>query len=339
MTTILFASIALAFTLPMPEGRIASLRQYEALKDGEVTRQVLVVKQSLPGASVVQIEVNSPLQYQFVPTVVNGEQKIVQHSAPIFRTKVLSIPDSAPLDGATRERILKSNYFVSIRDLDAAAIVRHLFKDSLPSGVTKVPHSFAWDSHNPQGTWAHALRLALRRGDNSHLRDKAPRDVADFCPRFSGLTVQQKEIFWIALVNQVARFESSFVPLTASDEGRYNPGSKGVISSGLTQISIASTRNACYQARGCNVIRNQNDLFNPGRELQCTIAIMSCLAERADCISCKSGDKWVGVAAYWSTLRTPYTLPCPTCNGGSVTVGKKLQIQEAMKSAASFCFY
>lgn len=336
--TLLKISLALAFTLPIPESRVASLRQYESLKDGEVTRQVLVVKQSLSGGSVVQIEVNSPLQYQFVPTVINGEQKIVQHSAPIFRTKVLSIPASAPIDGATRDKILNSDYYVSIRDLDGARIVRHLFNDSLPSGATKVPHSFAWDSHNPQGTWAHTLKLALRRDDNSHLRDDAPRDVGDFCPKFSNLNDNQKEIFWMALVNQVARFESSFVPLTASDEGRYNPGSKGVISSGLTQISIASTRNACYQARGCDAIRNQADLFNPRRELQCTIAVMSCLAERADCISCKNGEKWDGIAAYWSTLRTPYTLPCPTCNGGSVTVGKKLQIQEAMKTAASFCF-
>ena len=326
-----FVSLAHAEQFEVTVPKQAGLRLFQKLKDDQgVERDVLVVQQQVPAGSKLSITVDNPLQFQWVPKMVNGVQKIIQHSAPIFISKIIYLPPEAD------QKLLQGTFYVSIRDMDSVPIVSHIFNEPLPRGAEKVPYRFSWDAHNPKGTWAYAVREGLRA--NEALVSDSPRDVADFCPRYFSLAKKEKEIFWIALVNLIANFESSYIPLTASDEGRFNPGAKGVISSGLTQLSLGSTRNACYQARGCDLIRNQQDLFTPARELRCAIAVMSCLAESGGCVSCKEGNSWKGIAAYWSTLRTPYTLNCPTCEGGKVTVGKKALIQEMAKAAAPFCF-
>src|SRR5690606_12093165 len=111
----------------------------------------------------------------------------------------------------------------------------------------------------------------------------------------------------------------------------YDDANKGIISSGLTQISIASTRAACYQSRGCTLVRNQEDLFNPDRGLRCSVGIMSCLVESGGCLSCKKNGSWYGIARYWSTLRDPYEIKCPSCPGGKITIGKKPQILSLLR--------
>lgn len=331
----LWASTALAMEMPVPTGKLAKLRAYQEMEDGAVKRQVLVGKHLIPEGSVVELKIEEPLLYRWL---LNDLGKIIQSSMPYFPARVKSLPEAYEFLPGEREEILAGSFFVHIRDFDAALIVATLYKDQLPKGVEKVGHPFAWDAFNPQGTWGYSLQRALRKKENSFFLKKPPRDMEDFCPRFASLNPLERETFWIALFNEIARHESAFIPLTASDEGAYDPANKGVISSGLTQVSLRSSKAACYQQRGCSLVRNQADLFSPDKNLRCAVGIMSCLSESAGCLSCKKGGKWKGIAAYWSTLRDPYEVTCTKCPSGKVTIGKKPEIREALKASAEFCF-
>jgi hypothetical protein len=332
---IFLASTAFAMEMPVPIGKLAKLRAYEERQDGDLKRQVLVGKHLIPEGSLVELSLGEPLLYRWL---LNDQGKIIQSSMPYFPAKVKSLPEAYVLPPEEREQILAGSFFVHIRDFDAALIVATLFNEALPEGIEKVNHSFAWDSFNPNGTWGHSLQRALRRQENNFFLTKPPTDMEDFCPRFAGLRIEEREVFWIALFNEIARHESAFIPLTASDEGAYDPANKGVISSGLSQISLRSSKAACYQERGCSLVKKQADLFQPDKNLRCAVGIMSCLSESAGCLSCKKGGKWKGIAAYWSTLRDPYEVTCTKCPSGKVTIGKKPQIKDALKASAAFCF-
>jgi hypothetical protein len=319
--------------LPVPAGKLAKLRVYEEMQDGGVKRQVLVGKHLIPEGSLVELQLDEPLLHRWL---LDDRGKIVQSSMPYFSAKVKNLPDSF-LPGE-RDEILAGNFFVHIRDFDSALIVAAIYRDQLPDGVAKVSHALAWDAFNPQGTWGYAVQKALRKKENSFFVKNPPRDMEDFCPRFASLGEGEREVFWIALFNEIARHESAFIPLTASDEGAYDPANKGVISSGLTQVSLRSSKASCYQARGCNLVKKQNDLFDPDKNIRCAVGIMSCLSESAGCLSCKKSGKWKGIAAYWSTLRDPYEVTCTKCPSGKVTIGKKPEIKQALKTSAGFCF-
>jgi hypothetical protein len=304
-------------------GKTASLRVVRSLLDGSVKRPVMVHQVTLPEGTMLRLDPNKPLLYRWY---LSEENKIIQSSMPYFEAQVLSLPG------------LAEKTYVQILEVDTAKIIAALFRDELPPGVEKINYPFLWDAHNPQGTWAYSLQRAFREAPNRWLLRTPPRDIRDFCPRFEGLGAKERELFWIAFLNLVVRYESAYVPLTASDEGRYDPGNKGIISSGLTQISLASSRAACYQERGCALVRKQEELFVPDRNLRCSVGIMSCLAESGNCLSCKRSSGWQGIARYWSTLRDPYEVNCPTCPGGKITIGKKPAILGHLKTTAAFCF-
>lgn len=331
----MWASAAAAMELPVPAGKLAKLRSYQEMQDGALKRQVLVGKHLIPEGSLVELKIGEPLLYRWL---LNDQGKIIQSSMPYFPAKVKSLPEAYEFPPGEREEILAGNFFVHIRDFDSARIVAAIYRDALPEGVEKIGHPFAWDAFNPQGSWGHSLQRALGKKENSFFLKKPPRDMEDFCPRFTALSLLEKETFWVALFNEIARHESAFIPLTASDEGAYDPANKGVISSGLSQISLRSSKAACYQARGCSLVKNQADLFNPDKNLRCAVGIMSCLSESAGCLSCKKNGKWKGIAAYWSTLREPYEVNCSKCPSGRVTIGKKPEIRAALKASAAFCF-
>lgn len=317
----------------IPLGKKAKLRTPQSMMDEKVRRTVLVGVVEIPEGSRVSLVNSQPQLFQWI---LNDAGKILQSTMPYFVVRVLEIAEPNEIAPELKEKILSSQYWVHIRDMDAARIVSHLFPNPLPDGEEKLPGPFLWDDFNPSGTWAHAIQKSLTSKINSHLVERAPRDVADFCPRFFSLSETDKDRFWVALLNEVGKFESAFIPHTASDEGRYDPSSKGVISSGITQISIRSSKQDCYQARGCSVVKTQDDLYHPEKNLSCAIGIMSCLAERDSCISCRSNG-WKGIARYWSTLRDPYEVRCDVCPGGKITIGKKPAIKESLKATAPFC--
>lgn len=320
-----------------PSTRASAARAYREMPDDTgVQRETLVVDTKLPVSIPLRIDLDQPLLYQWY---LNDQGKVVQSSNPYYAAKILSIPDSAGLKPDDKQRLLNGTFYFTISDLNPPRVVSQTFDGELPSGAHKPILPLPWDSYNPKGTWGYALEQALDQPYNSFLLDAPPSDMKDFCPKYSSLDKAHKVHFWQALVTQVSDLESSFLPYCASDEGKYNPNAKGVISSGLVQISILSIKAACYQSRGCTEIRSQDDLFDPAKNLHCGLGVMSCLVTRGSCLSCQdSAGAWTGIAAYWSTLRAPHDVPCSTCPSGHVRVGFKPEIQASLKTSASYCF-
>jgi len=324
------------FTTATPSTRTSSARVYREMPDDKgVMQRVLVVDMKVPGPAQVEIDLDASLMFQWYQ---NDKNKVVQYSYPYYQVKFLSVPSS--VTPADKAKLLSGVFYMTLSDLNGVRIVNALYNENLPSGGKKPIAKLPWDAYNPKGTWGWAIQETLEQPQIKHLLDTPPADLLEFCPKFKTISRDQKIHFWQSMINEVSSRESGFIPMCASDEGKYNPAAKGVISSGLVQISLASvTKNACYQARGCTVIRTQDDLFDPAKNLACGLAVMSCLAARASCISCKNAaGAWDGIAAYWSTLRDPHEVPCAICESGKVRVGYKPEIKVALKTGASYCF-
>ncbi len=320
-----------------PTTRLAAARFYRDMPDDQGVRQhTLVVDTKLPGPTRVRIDLDQPLLYQYY---LNDQGKVVQTSNPYYAAKILSIPDSANLKPEDKKRLLDGTFYFNVSDLTPSLVVSQTFNADMPAGGHRPILPLGWDAYNPKGTWGNGIQEALGESYNAFLLDNPPSDMKDFCPKFSSLDRSHKIHFWQALITKISDLESSYLPYCASDEGKYNPEAKGVISSGLVQISIKSVMNACYQSRGCTEIRNQDDLFDPSKNLHCGLGVMSCLATKGSCLSCKDATgAWMGIAAYWSTLRDPHEVPCSTCPSGHVRVGFKPEIQASLKSSAGYCF-
>lgn len=296
---------------------------------------VMVQKFLIPVGSQLEYVMEKELAFHLYLTDWNV---IVGHSKPYFRTRVLSFPPEAKLSPADRETLQNGEIYVNTGDLDPSKIVALREHHPLPPGIKKAAHILPWDAWNPEGNWAYAIELALANKKNSFLLKNPPADVEYFCPEYKRLDTTKKLAFWQTMLSEMSWRESSFVPFTFSDEGKYTSGAEGILSTGLMQLSIASTKNACYQDRGCAVIRSQKDLFDPEKNLTCAVAVISCLTEKASCFSCRTGEtSWNGAARYWSVLREKHSKDCPTCMNGKVTLGKKEELLDVLKSSAPFC--
>lgn len=229
--------------------------------------------------------------------------------------------------------------YLFMRDLQTSKIIASRFNENLPKGAGPAPVRYRWSDCNPKGTWAHYVSEALKRPDNRYLLDSPPSDMAKFCRGYAGASEGQKIAFWTTLLTHISKKESNFNPFTASDEGFFDPNLEGVISSGLSQISLGSAQNSCYQARGCDAIADQQDMYDPKKNLSCAIAIWSCQIEKENCIACKKGRRWYGIASYWSPMKGQYLVDCSVrkCRRGYAQLGNRETIMLKVKKDLSFC--
>lgn len=133
------------------------------------------------------------------------------------------------------------------------------------------------------------------------------RDVSTFCPGYVVAARPYRELCWLKLVGAVAQFESRFEPANTFREPN------GVMSVGLLQLSP----NECPNAP------TLNDLKDPVRNLACGVDIMANLIGRDGYVDGPASRR--GAAAYWSTLREPYTM-------SGYKLGKKPQIIQMTKT-------
>ncbi len=136
------------------------------------------------------------------------------------------------------------------------------------------------------------------------------RDREDFCPGYASATHAQKETCWVRLVSAVVEFESAFDPNDMYKE------SDGIYSVGLLQLS----QNECANAP------TNTALKNPVQNLLCGTKKMADLIERYGYVT--TPDNTHGAAAYWSTLRRPYTQ-------GSLHLGKRADVAKITASYES----
>lgn len=206
--------------------------------------------------------------------------------------------------------------------------------DEEPTNPEVIPanSTFRWESVNPSRAWtAYAADFIVQNKEVFH--DENISDVTDFCPGFKEASDENKTAFWIHLLNSLSKKESAFDPMVANDESNFGDGNLDVVSRGLLQTSVASSR--AYKRTGCNV-KDATDLHNPKTSLTCGLAIFKRWLTSDNCISCKNAEgKHRGIARYWSPLRARYQVSCSICSGGVANIGfRKVIIEETSKMPA-----
>ena len=175
-----------------PGTRTSSARAYRELPDDKgVMQRVLVVDMKVPGPAQVEIDIDSPLMFQWYQ---NDKNKVVQYSYPYYQVKFLSVPSS--VSPADKAKLLNGVFYMTLSDLNGVRIVNALYNADLPKGANKPIAKLPWDSYNPKGTWGWAIEETLETAPIKHLLDSPPSDLLEFCPKFNAISRPQKIHFW-----------------------------------------------------------------------------------------------------------------------------------------------
>ncbi len=114
-----------------------------------------------------------------------------------------------------------------------------------------------------------------------------PSDAARFFPNG-----QVSLRGWLNIIGGIIKKESNFKPgLVFREPAPLNYNSVGLLQ--LSQVDAEA------RARGYS----ENDLKDPYKNIEVGIKIMERQLLKDKCISCKVGNTWKGLAAYWSTIR------------------------------------
>jgi hypothetical protein len=297
--------------------------------DPEVSRYLKLNNLRLPKGSIVSLR---PDQYLSFPHYLD-KGKLKKSGARYFGPiKIVSAP------GLTNEQIRnfnKKDLYTYEWHYNKLNIIKAMYDTPLPSGENWINDSFLWDRENPSRGWSYYTANFILSNATELLQDP-PSDIEDFCPAYNDISDQKKSIFWVHLMNAIAKKESLFDPGVMNDESGFGPNGNEVISRGLLQISLSSSRNRNYQRLGCPV-ETTADLHDPTKNLQCGVAIFNHLTNDYNCISCKypqghsKAGKFAGISRYWSTLRTPYEVSCRSCSSGKVKLGFRNEIIKKTK--------
>lgn len=160
-------------------------------------------------------------------------------------------------------------------------------KDLTPLWEAKVKNSKEWSDYV-------YLKLDTLGKD---LLDVVPADRATFCPKYSGLSYNERKQYWTFMLSAMARFESNFNTNAKYTESFSDANGNHVVSRGLLQISIESGN-----GYGCQ-LKTAQDLHDPYQNLACGIRILNRWVARDGRIAGKVSNSWRGGARYWSVLR------------------------------------
>lgn len=147
-----------------------------------------------------------------------------------------------------------------------------------------------------------------RRSWSEHIYDELPTlgpdllkanpvDAKIFCPNFPNLSESERKQFWAFFISSMAKFESGFDPNESYTEGFKDNTNTYVISRGLLQISLESSKG--YRC-GFN---SGKELYHPTKNLSCGIKILNHWMKKDQRIASRSGLGWRGGARYWAVLR------------------------------------
>lgn len=124
-----------------------------------------------------------------------------------------------------------------------------------------------------------------------------PVDAKIFCPNYKNLAESERKQFWAFFISSMAKFESNFDPKEAYTEGFRDSSGRYVISRGLLQISMESSKG--YR---CGFTA-EKQLHDPMKNLSCGIIILNHWMKKDARIASRLGLSWKGGARYWSVLR------------------------------------
>lgn len=155
-----------------------------------------------------------------------------------------------------------------------------------------------WESKHIDGReWtAHVLNKLDTLGKD--LLTVYPADYGTFCPGYERLSYSERKWFWTYLISAMVKYESGFKPESYYKESFFDNDGNPVISRGLLQISIESSR-----SYDCG-FASESALHDPYQNLSCGIRILNYWMIRDRRVAGRIDSKWRGGARYWSVLRT-----------------------------------
>ena len=144
-----------------------------------------------------------------------------------------------------------------------------------------------WGGASDAGLWDEAARAAVR---SSALLAAVPTDIVDFCPGYASLDENGREVFWVALLSNIAARESRFDPQRVRWRAYDGAAHRPTFRRGLFQISIESARSNAYQC----TVADADELTNPGANIACAVNILARSVAQTHAI--------VGAGRYWRSL-------------------------------------
>lgn len=165
--------------------------------------------------------------------------------------------------------------------------------------------SLAWDKVAARRQWSNFIYSVILKEESIFL-EETPKDIATFCPKYSGLNVGEKLNFWGQFIVAVAERESSWKPNTYYIETTMgtDPVTKSQIASeGLLQLSYQDEKNHRMDC-GFDWEKDKNldhkdekkTIFDPLLNLRCGIKILAKQIKKHNKIV-------IGKGAYWSVIK------------------------------------
>lgn len=168
--------------------------------------------------------------------------------------------------------------------------------DNDPEDKTIIQAS--WSAELSGSEWSEITKKAIN-SSGKDLIVSTPSDIGRYCPNYSELNNDEKNLFWIGLISKLSELESNHNPDAKYTESFVDNNENLVVSRGLLQLSIESSN-----GYGCG-FNNEKELHNPKKNLSCGVVIMNKWIGIVDkVIAAKIGGKWKGAARYWSPFRS-----------------------------------
>jgi hypothetical protein len=165
---------------------------------------------------------------------------------------------------------------------------------SVPPAPVAAP--MAWDGRLEGREWT-ALTQGAIDSLAPQLLNTLPADIDAFCPGYKTASAGERRLFYVALLAELARYESNFDPNTRFQENFTDSTGARVVSRGLLQLSQESAN-----GYGC-AITQPDQLYVPATNLACAVRILGRWIERDQLIAGYSAGAWRGASRYWSPLR------------------------------------
>ena len=177
--------------------------------------------------------------------------------------------------------LLTACNFIAVGDVEPAQLQRS---------------SWHWETSKPQ--YEHYARRAIDEVGQGLLTAE-PVDIGQFCWSYAGLDREARVWFWSDLLAAMSKLESDHNEALQYTERFADVNGNRVVSRGLLQLSIESSRN--YQ---CD-ISNAEQLHSAEENIRCATRILNKWVAQDNAIGLGSSfsASWRGGARYWSVLR------------------------------------
>lgn len=158
------------------------------------------------------------------------------------------------------------------------------------------PPAAAWDVRPEGRTWTQVAHQAVAVLA-PQLVTLTPNDIDAFCPGYRAANPDGRRAFYVALLAELARYESNFDPSVSFTESFSDASGRRVVSRGLLQLSQESAN-----GYGCGITDAQQ-LHDPETNIRCGVRILGRWVERDGVIAGYSNGAWRGASRYWSPFR------------------------------------